>query len=78
MPASASNEPVIQAYGVPDDMYTKCGHALLVTLEQVVGEAWSPALASAWGEAFEAIASLMQEGARNAPRPGQKVAPLHA
>jgi hemoglobin-like flavoprotein len=51
-------------YGVTDDMYAKCGDALLVTLEQVAGEAWTPELASAWGEAFETIASLMQEGAR--------------
>jgi hemoglobin-like flavoprotein len=51
-------------YGVTDEMYGWVGDALLRTLAEVAGDAWSPELEQAWGAAFGAIASLMQEGAR--------------
>jgi hemoglobin-like flavoprotein len=53
-------------YGVTDEMYGMVGEALLATLEKAAGEAWTPELAAAWGEAFGAIAGLMQAGARRA------------
>ena len=51
-------------YGVTDEMYGWVGASLLEALEQVASEAWTPELKAAWTEAFEAIASLMQAGAR--------------
>jgi hemoglobin-like flavoprotein len=51
------------AYGVRDEMYPWVGESLLITLEQVAGDAWSPAIARAWSDAIAAIAGLMIEGA---------------
>ena len=53
-------------YGVTDEMYGMVGEALLATLAKAAGEAWTPALAGAWTEAYGAIAGLMQAGARQA------------
>ncbi|MGZ3455115.1 MAG: globin domain-containing protein [Polyangiales bacterium] len=52
------------AYGVRDEMYAWVGESLLLTLEQVAGKDWSPALARAWSDAIGAIAGLMIEGAK--------------
>jgi hemoglobin-like flavoprotein len=51
-------------YGVTDEMYGWVGDALLRTLAEAAGDAWSPELEKAWADAFGAIAGLMQEGAR--------------
>jgi hemoglobin-like flavoprotein len=53
-------------YGVTPEMYGWVGASLLKTLEQVAGKDWSPELASAWAEAYGAIAGLMQSGAKSA------------
>jgi len=53
-------------YGVTDEMYGWVGDALLRTLAEVAGDAWTPALAEAWGDAYGAIAGLMQAGAKQA------------
>jgi len=52
-------------YGVTEEMYSWVGASLLEALEQVAAEEWTSELAAAWAEAFGAIASLMQAGARN-------------
>ncbi len=49
-------------YGVTPEMYGWVGAALLETLETIAGADWTPALASAWTEAYAAISSLMQGG----------------
>ncbi len=54
------------SYGVSDEMYDWVGHSLLLTLEQVAGDAWSDELKEAWTAAFGAISGLMKEGARAA------------
>lgn len=51
-------------YGVTDEMYGWVGASLLEALAQVASDAWTPELEAAWTEAFEAISSLMQAGAR--------------
>jgi hemoglobin-like flavoprotein len=51
-------------YGVTDEMYPWVGDALLATLQEVAAEAWTPRIASAWQDAYGAIAGLMMEGAR--------------
>lgn len=53
-------------YGVTNEMYGWVGASLLEALEQVASEEWTPELAAAWTDAFQAIASLMQAGAQRA------------
>lgn len=50
-------------YGVTREMYDWVGDALLATLAESAGDAWTPELAGAWGETYGAIAGLMQRGA---------------
>lgn len=52
-------------YGVTEEMYSWVGASLLEALEQVAAREWTAELAAAWTEAFQAIASLMQAGARS-------------
>jgi hemoglobin-like flavoprotein len=61
-------------YGVTEEMYGWVGECLLATFAEVSGSAWTPELASAWTEAYDAVASLMQSGARlpaDASRPAR-------
>lgn len=51
-------------YGVKDEMYAWVGEALLATLAEHAGEAWSPEVATAWAEAYAAISGLMIAGSR--------------
>ena len=50
-------------YGVTDAQYDSMGAALLWTLEQRLGRAWTPAAASAWIEAYGLLAALMRDAA---------------
>ena len=53
-------------YGVTDEMYEWVGASLLGTLADVAGDAWTPELATAWTDAYGAIAGLMKAGASEA------------
>lgn len=53
-------------YGVTPEMYDWVGDALLRTLAEAAGDAWSPDLKAAWAAAYGAISGLMQEGAKQA------------
>jgi hemoglobin-like flavoprotein len=46
-------------YGVDAADYAPVGAALLWTLEQGLGEQWSPDLAAAWGEAYKVLSEYM-------------------
>ena len=50
-------------FGVQDDHYGKVGAALIGTLEEGLGDAFTPELRSAWTEAYLLISSLMRRGA---------------
>ena len=50
-------------YGVQEDHYGKVGAALIGTLEEGLGDKFTPELRSAWTEAFLLISSLMRRGA---------------
>ena len=50
-------------YGVTDEHYSKVGSALFGTLEEGLGERFTPELRSAWTEAYVLISSLMRRGA---------------
>jgi hemoglobin-like flavoprotein len=50
-------------YGVTDAHYDTVGMALLWTLEKGLGDAWTPAAAEAWTEAYTTIAGVMRSAA---------------
>lgn len=53
------------AYGVTDEMYPRVGASLLATLAEAAGpDVWTPPVAEAWSRAFDAITSMMLDGAR--------------
>ncbi len=49
-------------YGVTPEMYGWVGDALLATLAEAAGPAWSPAAKAAWTEAYGAISTMMLQG----------------
>ena len=51
------------SYGVHDDQYGKVGTALIGTLEEGLGDKFTPELRGAWTEAYLLISSLMRRGA---------------
>jgi len=51
-------------YGVIDAHYETVGSALLWTLEQGLGPAFTPEVRSAWTETYTVLAGVMQRGAR--------------
>jgi hemoglobin-like flavoprotein len=53
-------------YGVQSAHYATFGEALLWALEQSLGEAYSPEVASAWISAYSLLSSLMQEAGAEA------------
>jgi len=50
-------------YGVTDAHYDSVGAALLWTLEQGLGRAWTPAVASAWTEVYGMLSDIMRNAA---------------
>ena len=50
-------------YGVQDEHYHKVGTALIGTLEEGLGDGFTPEVRSAWTEAYLLISSLMRRGA---------------
>lgn len=50
-------------YGVLDAHYATVGSALLWTLEQGLGEKFTPAVREAWAAAYDMLAGVMQIGA---------------
>jgi hemoglobin-like flavoprotein len=57
-----------ERYGTRDADYETVGAALLWTLEQGLGEAFTPAVREAWTEAYRLVATLMRRGAAPARR----------
>ena len=53
-------------YGVKDRDYNVVGAALLWTLEQGLGDAFTDEVRNAWGAVYELLASVMKEGAAEA------------
>jgi hemoglobin-like flavoprotein len=50
-------------YGTIREHYPMVGASLLKTLESYMGVNWTPELKQAWTDAYQAIASIMLEGA---------------
>ena len=57
-----------QRYGVTAAHYDSVGQALLWTLEQGLGAAWTPAMAAAWTELFGQLSSAMKRTAYDGPQ----------
>jgi hemoglobin-like flavoprotein len=54
------------AYGVQDAHYDTVGAALLWTLEQGLGDAFTPQVKAAWAEAYTLLADTMKPAAADA------------
>lgn len=52
-----------EKYGVLDAHYETVGKALLWTLEQGLGDKFTPQVSQAWATAYQLLASVMQIGA---------------
>jgi hemoglobin-like flavoprotein len=50
------------AYGVQSPDYDKMGDALIWTLEQLLGDAWTPEAKAAWVSVYHDLARLMRQG----------------
>lgn len=64
-------------YGVEDRHYDTVGQALLWTLEQGLGAAFTPEVRDAWAETYTLVASVMQRAAAQAaaePAPVRRAA----
>lgn len=62
-------------YGVVERHYGSVGEALLATLAEGLGDAWSPRAAAAWTKTYDILSSVMMSAARTAtPAGGRKVA----
>ena len=51
-------------YGVKDEHYDKVGEALLWTLEQGLGDAFTPQVRDAWTALYVAVAQIMRGAAK--------------
>jgi hemoglobin-like flavoprotein len=52
-------------YGTIGEHYPLVGATLLKTFESYLGTDWTPEVKQAWTDAYEAIASIMLEGAKD-------------
>jgi hemoglobin-like flavoprotein len=55
-------------YGVEESHYSQVGAALLWTLETGLGEHWSNDAEAAWTKAYQLLAGVMIDGAREAAK----------
>jgi hemoglobin-like flavoprotein len=53
-------------YGVEDSHYDTVGEALLWTLDQGLGAAFTPEVREAWAETYDLVATVMQRAAAQA------------
>ena len=54
-------------YGVRDEHYERVGEALLWTLGQILGPAFTPHVRAAWTTLYNTIADVMREAANGVP-----------
>jgi hemoglobin-like flavoprotein len=53
-------------YGVKDSHYDSVGVALLWTLQQGLGKAWTPEVAAAWAEVYGLLSGIMRNAQHEA------------
>ena len=49
-------------FGVTRPMYTAVAECMIATMSEIGGDAWTPAMTSAWDRALGAIATIMLDG----------------
>ncbi|MGP9810128.1 globin family protein [Rhodopseudomonas sp. NSM] len=59
LPAASRLAKLHVSYGVAPAHYASVGAALLWTLEQGLGEDWTPEVAEAWAQAYTTLSSYM-------------------
>ncbi len=59
LPAASALAKRHMTYGVKPTHYTPVGEALLWTLQQGLGTAWTPELAAAWSAAYGVLSEFM-------------------
>jgi len=57
-------------YGVTDSHYESVGAALLWTLEQGLGSAWTPEIKAAWSSEYSLVGGAMRKAASDQHEPG--------
>ncbi|NVN87662.1 MAG: hemin receptor [Rhodopseudomonas sp.] len=67
LPAASRLAKLHVDYGVKAEHYTPVGAALLWTLEQGLGDGWTPELASAWTAAYTTLSGYMISEAYGVP-----------
>jgi|SRR5215813_1195593 len=65
-----------RSYGVSADHYAQVGTALLWTLEQGLGSAFTPEVKAAWSDAYSAIAGAMRQDERQVSVSGHASHPI--
>jgi hemoglobin-like flavoprotein len=65
-------------YGVKDGDYDSIGAALLWTLEQGLGDAFTPEIRAAWAEAYLTVSAVMRRAAIREQITGERPVPLRA
>ena len=60
------------AYGVKNEHYDQVGEALLWTLEQGLGDAFTSDIKTAWTDTYGTLAGVMREAAAEVPPPSEK------
>ena len=63
VPAVQDARPPARHYGVPPASYDTVAVALLWTLGQGLGDAFTPAVEAAWTEAYTVLATVMKDAA---------------
>ena len=53
-------------YGARPEYYPIVAQTMLDSMAEIAGEAWTPEIAAAWGEALGVVTSVMLEGAEEA------------
>ena len=56
-------------YGLTDSHYESVGAALLWTLEQGLGSAWTPEIKAAWSSAYSLVGGVMRKAANDQHEP---------
>ena len=63
-----------RGYGVTAQHYESVGAALLWTLEQGLGKAWTPEAAEAWTQLYGLLSAVMRRAANEPSQPTPKAA----
>ena len=64
--SSASSARATSRYGAQPEHYPVVGEALIASMAEIAGDAWTPEYDRAWTQAFELVAGAMIEGAQSA------------